>query len=99
MSQPSVDDVMPGADLVRAGLADLAAGRQTIEGLLVLQARERLCDLGYEVPDVSVELPEARMYDLVERELGPRRAHSRYNALRRRMVSFLRAAPPAAARR
>ena len=88
-----IDDAIPGSDLVRAGLADLAAARLTIEALLVLQARERLRGLGDGVPDLTVEHPEARMHELIEGEVGPRRAHARDNALRRRLVSFIHAAP------
>jgi hypothetical protein len=88
-----VPEDLPGAELVAAGLLDLAAGRESIEGLLVLQARDRLRSLGYEVPDLAIERPEARMYALIERDFGPRRAHGRYNALRRRLLSFIRAVP------
>jgi hypothetical protein len=93
-----VGNALPGADLVATGLADLAAGHETIEGLLVLQASDRLRRLGFDVPVVSLDRPEARMYALVERDVGPRRAHSRYNALRRRMVSFIHSASVASAR-
>jgi hypothetical protein len=89
---------LPGADLVATGMADLAAGRETIEGLLVLQATDRLRRLGYEVPELTVDRPEARMYALIEQEIGPRRAHGRYNALRRRLGSFIRSSAVAGAR-
>ena len=79
----------PGADLVSAGIADLAAGRETIEAMLVACASVRLRRLGYAVPDAVTGSPESRLYALVEAQVGPRRAHSRYNALRRRLVSFL----------
>jgi len=92
-------DALPGADLVTTGLADLAAGQETIEGLLVLQASDRLRRLGYDMPATTFDRPEARMYALIEQELGPRRAHGRYNALRRRMVSFIHAAAVAGTRR
>lgn len=95
MSATVIEDAIPGSDLVRTGLADLAAGRETIEAMLLLQARERLSRLGYDLPDVAVAWPEGRMWELIEREVGPRRTHSRYNALRRRLLSFLRAAPVA----
>lgn len=85
-------DALPGADLVVTGLADLAAGRETIESLLVLQASGRLSGLGYEVPVLDVDAPEARMYELIEQDVGPGRAHGRYNALRRRLDSFIRSA-------
>jgi hypothetical protein len=94
-----IGDAIPGADLIRAGLADLAAGRETIESLLVIQARHRLLALGFDVPDIHLSQPEARMYELVERQVGPRHAHARYNALRRRLDSFLRSAPFAQERR
>jgi hypothetical protein len=90
---PTVDDAIPGSDLVRAGLDDLATGHLTVEALLLVQARSRLRELGYDVPDVPVDRSEERMYRLIEREVGPRRAHARYNALRRRLLSFIRAAP------
>jgi hypothetical protein len=39
------------------------------------------------------------MYELIERTVGTRRAHARYNALRRRLSSFVRAAPKASSPR
>ena len=89
----------PGADLVHTGLADLAAGRESIEALLVLQASGRLRLLGYVVPEPTVASPEARMYELIVMQVGSRRAHGRYNALRRRLSSFIRAAPSRRGRR
>ena len=91
-----IDEAIPGADLVDTGLADLAAGRESIEALLVLQASGRLRLLGYDVPEPAVASPEARMYELIVMQVGSRRAHGRYNALRRRLSSFIRAAPRAA---
>jgi hypothetical protein len=87
-------DAVPGWELVRAGLADLAAGRVTIEGELVRSASERLAGLGIVADDGDLQ-PVNRLYELVEAEVGPARAHGRYNALRRRLASFLRAAPHA----
>jgi hypothetical protein len=85
----STSPMMPGADLVTIGLADLAAGRETVEAMLVSCARARLLRLGYVLATDAVESPERRLYALVEAQVGPERAHSRYNALRRRLVSFL----------
>jgi hypothetical protein len=81
---------LPGHDLVADGLADLAAGRETPAGLLVTMASPRLRALGFEVPVCANAEPSHRLYELLERE-GPG-AHSRYNALVRRIVSFARAA-------
>jgi hypothetical protein len=84
-----VDD-LPGADLVASGVADLHRGYETVAALLVSIGGPRLRRLGYEVPDVFDE-PEHRLYALLARE-DASSAHSRYNALIRRLVSFERAA-------
>ncbi len=88
-------DGLPGADLVRAGLADLAQGKRTIEALLVAVGGPRLRDLGLEVP--RVEQPEHALYAALSRLHGDD-AHGRYNALVRRLVSFERALESARSR-
>lgn len=90
VSEP-IDDSLPGADLVRAGLEDLRQGRESIEALLVLVGAPRLRRLGIDVPDWPVDLPEHRLYERLARADSDT-AHSRYNALVRRLVSFERAA-------
>jgi hypothetical protein len=47
--------------------------------------------LGLAVPDSSVASPEHRLYERLAQD-DPDGAHSRYNALVRRLVSFERAA-------
>lgn len=86
---------LPGWELVVAGLADLEEGRETVAAMLVLSAADRLTRLGLRVPVLGEPTGEAhlRMYELLEAEVGEERAHGRYNALRRRLLSFLRAAP------
>jgi hypothetical protein len=86
---------LPGGDLVQAGLEDLRAGRETSVALLVAIGAPRLRQLGIEVP--TIETPEHRLYDLLARD-EPDSAHSRYNALIRRLVSFERALECASAR-
>ena len=83
-------ETLPGGDLVLRGIADLDANRDSAEALLVSIGAPRLRSLGLEVPK-SVESPEHRLYELLARERGDA-AHSRYNALIRRLVSFERAA-------
>jgi hypothetical protein len=78
----------PGADLVREGLDDLRAGRETSSALLVAIGAPRLRQLGFDV--LEYDAPEHRLYDLLARD-EPDSAHSRYNALIRRLVSFERA--------
>ena len=81
---------LPGADLVEKGLADLDRGVESEEALLVSIGAPRLTRLGYRV---AAPLPDAehRLYGLLALE-DPDAAHSRYNALIRRLVSFERAA-------
>lgn len=86
----SVD--LPGAELVGSGLADLVAGRETVEALLVASAAERLAEVGRTVPVFDADGLTRRLYDLVEASVGDAQAHSHYNALRRRLVSYLRSA-------
>ena len=52
-----VSDALPGADLIRAGLRDIAEGKDSIEALLVLVGAPRLRRIGFDVPDT---LPLAR---------------------------------------
>ena len=79
----------PGADLVREGLADLDVGRESISSLLVEIGAPRLRTLGVPVPQ-TLPLPEHRLYARLALD-EPATAHSRYNALLGRLVSFERA--------
>lgn len=81
---------LPGGNLVERGRADLAAGRESPEALLVSIGAPRLRALGFDVPEPE-GCPEHRLYELLSRE-DPDAAHGRYNALVRRLVSFERAA-------
>ena len=87
-----VDDALPGSDLIKQGLRDLAAGAETIESLLVLVGAPRLRRLGFDVPrNDTPDFPEDRLYAKLSEENSDT-AHSRYNALIRRLVSFEQAA-------
>jgi hypothetical protein len=86
----SVPEELPGADLVRSGLADLRRGVESVESLLVSIGAPRLTALGLEVPKPFPQA-EHRLYELLSRD-DPDGAHSQYNALLRRLVSFERAA-------
>lgn len=76
----------PGGDLVAKGLADLEHAEVTVESLLVSIAAPRLRSGG-----LSVATPlgdaEHRLYQRLALE-DPDAAHSRYNALLRRLTSF-----------
>lgn len=86
--------MVPGWELVSAGLSDLRAGRESIEALLVVSAAERLRTVGINVPGRWRDDVPERLYTLVVGQVGEGPAHSLYNALRRRLASFLRAAQP-----
>jgi hypothetical protein len=82
---------LPGADLVRQGLEDLAGGSVTIPALLVSIGASRLRRVVDGVPDLTIPNPEHELYLLLAED-NPLTAHSRYNAYIRRLVSFERAA-------
>lgn len=86
---------LPGYELVSAGLADLSAGRESEASLVVSMAAPRLRSLGVDVPSGAGDGPSHRLYELLT-EADPA-AHSRYNALVGRIVSFARAAEHASA--
>jgi hypothetical protein len=86
---------LPGGDLIAQGLRDLEEGRETEASLLVLIGAPRLRALGLEIPPVTPRsgaeppLPQHRLYTLLAAD-DDEGAHSRYNALIRRLVSFER---------
>ncbi len=80
---------LPGAELVEQGVRDLREGVETIESLLVSLAAPALRSVGLAVPTPFPD-PELKLYRLLADEHGDG-AHSRYNSLVRRIVSFRRA--------
>ncbi len=82
-------ETLPGGDLIARGLDDLSHHRESVEALLVAIGGPRLRRLGLQV--IEVPSAEHRLYELLARD-NPDAAHSRYNALIRRLVSFERAA-------
>lgn len=90
---PSTLDVwtgLPGSDLVSTGIADLGRGLETIESLIVSIGAARLVQLGIPA-EAPIASPEHRLYERLAAEDADS-AHSRFNALIRRLVSFERAA-------
>ncbi len=85
------ETLLPGEELVQQGLAELAEGKLTDYALLVLIASPQLRRLGMSIPDVPLPAPaEHKLYERIEERLGPG-AHSYYNNLIRRIVSYARA--------
>jgi hypothetical protein len=84
-------EAFPGGDLVQEGLTDLRRGIESIPALLVLIGAPRLRRIGLPVPESVISSPEHRLYERLA-ESDSDSAHSRYNALIRRLVSFENAA-------
>ena len=86
-----MDAVLPGEDLIEAGVRDLQEGQETIAALLVAIGSPRLRRIGIALPSNLPNNPEHRLYDLLARDDSDS-AHSRYNSFIRRLVSYERAA-------
>ena len=84
-------DSLPGSELVEKGINDLRDRRETVEALLVAIGGRRLRALGLDVPSDLPINPEHRLYHLLAQEDSDS-AHSRYNALIRRLISYEQAA-------
>lgn len=83
---------LPGAEIVLAGVADLAAGVESVNANAVQSAATRLARAGLPVAPASGGLPPShRLYQQLADQLGDA-AHSRYNAILERVESFARAA-------
>jgi hypothetical protein len=85
-----MNPALPGGDLIEAGTADLARGVESIPALLVSIGAPRLRQLGFDLARV-IEDAAHRLYQRLASENSDA-AHSRDNALVRRLVSFERAA-------
>ncbi len=86
-----MNDALPGADLIEAGLIDLREGRETVAALLVAIGAPRLKNIGLDLPNELPDNPEHRLYALLAKDDSDS-AHSRYNAYIRRLVSYEEAA-------
>jgi len=82
---------LPGEELISQGLEDLRDGKETLASLLICIGAPRLRHLGFDLPNNLPSYPEHRLYDLLA-EADQDSAHSRYNALIQKLVSFERAA-------
>jgi hypothetical protein len=78
---------LPGAEIIDAGLAGLAAGEESVESLLVSLAAPRLKREGVPLPRNVFEDADTRLYRLLERT-GGELAHARYLAYLRQVASF-----------
>ena len=83
---------LPANELIVTGIEDLQCKRETVAALLVAIGAPKLRSLGLEVPEELPSNPEHRLYDLLS-ATEPDSAHSKYNALIRKLVSFEREVP------
>lgn len=83
---------LPGEEFAQAGLEDWSRGEETVAALLMQIASPCLERVGLRLPPMPPsELDsEIRLYRLLQPIHG-NAAHSQYNALLRRLVSFERA--------
>ncbi len=81
--------LLPGAELIEQGLIDLAGHVESVASLLVSIGAPRLRSLGHHVPRVVPDA-ELRLYAMLTQTHGDG-AHSQFNALVRRLVSYERA--------
>ena len=89
---------LPGGEIVLTGCADLEAQRDTAAASALRMASTRLAEVGISLPESSCPHPAAHhLYDLLSTE-NEDDAHSRYNAIVGRLVSFLQAAEHAGSR-
>lgn len=89
---------LPGAEIVLPGLADLKAGRESVNASAVQAAAPRLRRAGIDAPNTPGNTPAAHLlYQQLSAELG-NAAHSRYKAILSRVVSFAGAAERARSR-
>ena len=82
--------LLPANDLITTGIRDLKERRETIAALLVSIGAPKLRSLGLNIPAQLPENPEHRLYDLLAEDNSDS-AHSRFNSLIRKLVSFERA--------
>jgi hypothetical protein len=90
MSPTATFSGLPGGDLIKKGMQDLASGQESVESLLVEIGSPRLRLLDIEVPASACADPDWRLYDLLSERHG-KEAHSQYNSLLRQLSSFARA--------
>lgn len=92
-TDPDAFEGLPGAELVRQGLAEFEAGEIGIHALLLAAATTRLRELGVPVPLSAKQIgePEISLYDALCRSMTEPGddPYYRYNSLRRELDSFI----------
>lgn len=81
---------LPGYELIQQGLEDLRLNKESYHYALLYSAETRLSKLGIELKGNRPTNPSMLMFSLLKTEFGDG-AHSKYNALNRRLLSFCKA--------
>jgi hypothetical protein len=81
---------LPGYELIQKGLEDLRINTESYYTALLYSAETRLLKLGIELSGKRPDNPAMLMYSHLKSEFGDG-AHSKYNALNRRLLSFCKA--------
>lgn len=81
----------PGEEFIQQGIEDLERELETVPSLLVSIGAPKLRSIGIEIPANVLDSPEHRLFRLLQLS-GSDSAHSRYNALIKRLVSYERSA-------
>jgi hypothetical protein len=83
---------LPGSEIVLVGIADLRAGRRSVEASAVQSASTRLRHLGLDAPGAPGPVPASHeLYLRLRDDLGDG-AHARHKAILARVASFAGAA-------
>jgi hypothetical protein len=92
-SLPEAWESFPGAEIITKGLSDLNSGTESEEWFLLQIGVHRLNNLGFSIPALNRngQYPEDQLYNLLSCKHG-NEAHSKYNSLIRRLISFERTA-------
>ena len=79
----------PGYELIEQGLKDISQNKSSIYSALLFSAKTRLGSLGVAVGGIAPADPSMELYRLLDIEFGDG-AHSKFNALNRRLISFMK---------
>jgi len=81
---------LPEYEIIERGLLDISENRASYYSAILYSAKSRLLKLGISLDGVSPEDPAMETYRRLYVEFGDG-AHSKLNALNRRLLSFIRA--------
>ena len=78
---------LPGYELIEKGLLDISLNRESYFTALLYSAESKLAKLGINLGGLRPPDAVSQMYGFLQSEFGDG-AHSKFNALNRRLISF-----------